>query len=291
MGNVEEFNAHAQEASGIEAVPFVFNNAGSMVADFRTMNSRLANRESVISTLVNAAIRYGYSTMSLDLEPSCWATDTYTDCEFPTMTDAVAYQSFINELSDKLHALQPSVSLSLASASYPPANCEGGYPQFARCDEKYAENCASGDLDISTCNCCAFTTWFNASLVRSSYIPILYIHTFLYLLSLSFHRQFGPVSCTFNLTLLLPYSYPTLTLLLPSSYSPQVCASKADTIVNMDTYAAAPFNQSYFLDAMTWYTDRGCEADRLAVGLLTSESTTEEDTTKLFSSIAAFGTR
>ena len=53
----------------------------------------------------------------------------------------------------------------------------------------------------------------------------------------------------------------------------QICASRAATIVNMDTYQDAPFEPQAFHDAMHWYLEHGCAPEKMAIGLLTGEAT------------------
>jgi len=53
----------------------------------------------------------------------------------------------------------------------------------------------------------------------------------------------------------------------------ELCASRAELIVNMDTYQNAPFNQTAFEEAVEWYTSHGCPPERTGIGLLTGEAT------------------
>ena len=74
-------------------------------------------------------------------------------------------------------------------------------------ESTYLEGCASGTLNVSVCNCCAFTTWFDLGTLCSSNPG-------------SDHA--GP-----------PFG-----------------------VVNMDTYADAPFSASNFTAAMNYYQVR-----------------------------------
>ena len=53
----------------------------------------------------------------------------------------------------------------------------------------------------------------------------------------------------------------------------ELCASRADLIVNMDTYQNSPFNQTDFEAAVEWYTSHGCPPERTGIGLLVGEAT------------------
>lgn len=168
-----------------------------------------------------AAAEYGFDALSIDLEPSCWGGNALA-CEFPTADDVAALHAFIDLLADGLHGA--GRRLSVAAGSYPVSQCDNGFPQYELCADEYVAKCRDGTYNISTCNCCGFTTWFE----------------------------------------------PT-----------GLCATKADRIVNMDTYMS-PFDAAFFQDAMAWYHDAGCSAERVAVGLLASETTDDGQVDVMF---------
>ena len=229
-GSVERFNADVVAASGgrLAAVPLVFNNAGHMVQDFRTMVAA-GQQTQVVEYLAGAAKTFGYDALSLDLEPSCWAANS-TLCQFPTKSDVDAFYAFIDSLADALH--KQGQRLTIAAGSYPVSQCDGGFAQAQLCSEDYVARCADGRYNKSTCNCCGFITWFDA---------------------------------------------------------PALCGSKADRIVNMDTYMNAPFNGSFFNAANDWYLSQGCSVEKLALGLLTGEAASDGDIAHLFDLIDQSG--
>jgi len=71
----------------------------------------------------------------------------------------------------------------------------------------------------------------------------------------------------------------------------QLCASRADLIVNMDTYQDAPFNASAFDAAVGWYTAHGCPPERTAVGLLVGEATDAEAAAAVLAAARATGAK
>ena len=261
-GDVEAFSSDVQGASdgALTAIPLVFNNAGHMVSYFRTMAAgepgrsathgadatvlaprpptpthphppppnRCAppgraegNQQQVVDYLVAAAAEYGFEALSIDLEPSCWGGNA-SACEFPTSDDVAALHAFIDLLADGLHGA--GRRLSVAAGSYPVAQCDNGFPQYELCADEYVPKCRDGTYNISTCNCCGFTSWFE----------------------------------------------PT-----------GLCATKADRIVNMDTYMS-PFDTAFFQDAMAWYYAAGCSAEQVAVGLLASETSDDGQVDEMF---------
>lgn len=142
--------------------------------------------------------------MAVDLEPSCWASSA-ADCSWPSSQDAANFRSFLNALAAALHdnvnkspsrghaALSPisdeasAVSdaasggtqseaasdfvLSVAAAALPTTQCDGGVEEHAMyCSDEalYLAQCNAGLWNVSVCNCCAFTTWFNLDSLCSS---------------------------------------------------------------------------------------------------------------------------
>jgi len=229
-GSVQEFNQDAQRASrgSLTAIPLVFNNAGSMVSNFRSMVD-LGLQSEATAFLVSEALQYEYETVSLDLEPSCWQ-DSASLCDFPTTGDVRQFHDWIDGLAVALH--EEGRKLTVAAGGYPVSQCDGGEAQYRLCTEDYASQCARDALNVSTCNCCAFTTWFE-----------------------------------------------------PSS----LCRTRADRIVNMDTYMHAPFDETLFHGAMDWYLGAGCTPDRLAAGLLSSEAQSDDDAHRMFAAIEQSG--
>ena len=53
---------------------------------------------------------------------------------------------------------------------------------------------------------------------------------------------------------------------------PDLCGSRAATIVNMDTYQHSPANLTAFDAALAFYLSHGCTSERLAIGLLADEA-------------------
>jgi hypothetical protein len=165
-GDVVSFNKHISQASGgkVRTVPLVFNNAGTMITSFQTMmsNDNDNNYKQVIDTLTQDAVENDYDGLSLDLEPSCWQSDAALCPGWPSSKDAANYAKFVNELSQSLHGI--GKTLSVAVGADPETQCEGGFAMqeaFCTNEDSYLSNCGNGIYNMSICNCCAFTTWFN----------------------------------------------------------------------------------------------------------------------------------
>jgi len=117
-----------------------------------------------VAYLVDAAVQFGYPSLQVDLEPSCWANESST-CFWPSSQDAAHFRSFLDDLAAGLSS--HGKALSVAAAAFPVTQCPGGQAQYdALCQDEvaYLEGCASTDhndvYNVSTCNCCSFTTWF-----------------------------------------------------------------------------------------------------------------------------------
>ena len=139
----------------------------------------------------------------MDLEPSCWASSA-ADCSWPSSEDSANFRIFINALAAALnqkmskgptrrHAKPPLADessttpdeaslvnksdeesgfvLSVAAAALPATQCDGGAEEHAKyCSDEdlYLAQCSAGVWNVSVCNCCAFTTWFNLDSLCSS---------------------------------------------------------------------------------------------------------------------------
>ena len=68
-----------------------------------------------------------------------------------------------------------------------------------------------------------------------------------------------------------------------------LCASRAATIVNMDTYQTSPANLSAFREALGWYAQHGCTPERLAAGLLANEAANASEARALVQAAAEAG--
>jgi hypothetical protein len=159
-GDVEQFNAAVQRETGAVAQPLVFSNSGDMVRHFRRLLDRTNGMVEAGAFLAARAVRYNYSLLQLDLEPSCWAENA-SACEWPSLGgDALAYVQFVNATSDALAAV--GAKLTVAVGNWPGGQCTP--PQEAACNgagDAYATACEAGAWPVDTCNCCAYYRgWF-----------------------------------------------------------------------------------------------------------------------------------
>ena len=104
-GSVEAFSGRVPGATGgaVQAVPLVFMNSGTTVANFRALVGDATAYDAAVATLAATALEEGFAGLSLDLEPSCWASEP-SECAWPTADDAVDFKSFIDALSDALRS-------------------------------------------------------------------------------------------------------------------------------------------------------------------------------------------
>mmetsp|Transcript_44808 Transcript_44808/g.90514 ORF Transcript_44808/g.90514 Transcript_44808/m.90514 type:complete len:347 (-) Transcript_44808:454-1494(-) len=174
-GDVGAYNKRAPLVTddAVRAVPLVFNNAGTTVAWFRAMVADPLKQLEAVSLLAEDATALGLAGVALDLEPSCWAANP-ADCTWPSSQDAAAYRSFVNALADALHVQDKT--LTVAAGAWPETQCVGGEGEWrAFCEgqeKEYLYSCGGGGgarvYNTSTCNCCAFTTWFELDSLCSS---------------------------------------------------------------------------------------------------------------------------
>ena len=162
-GSPADFNRAAQAASGATADPLVFSNGQWMIAGWRALVATPATRAAAIEYLVAQARAHGYGRVQFDLEPSCWAAAA-ADCGWPDAGDARDYASFLRDARAAL--ARGGTRLAVAAAGFPPTQCSGGFAEAAACAAgagAYPAACESGAWGVDACNCCAYTTWFNAS--------------------------------------------------------------------------------------------------------------------------------
>ena len=159
VGDVDKFNAQTAHDTGAAPQPLVFSNSGDMVAAFRALAKTPASIAAAAQFLAVRAARYGYARVQLDLEPSCWDANA-SACEWPTITDARAYAGFVDAAAAALDAAN-GATVSVAAGSYPGSQClPAEYEQCTAAGDDYEAQCVSGAWDVSTCNCCAYITWF-----------------------------------------------------------------------------------------------------------------------------------
>ena len=164
LGSSLDFNARVPQVTGgaVSAMPLLFENDGTMIEKFRAMVASPESEAAIIKALVKDAVEYGYAGLSVDLEPSCWNSDP-TACAWPSSSDSHKFRAFLDALAIDLAA--EDKSLSVAVAAFPPTQCSRGfeeYEAFCADEESYLASCSeSGAYNVSLCNCCAFTTWFN----------------------------------------------------------------------------------------------------------------------------------
>ena len=223
VGNVSESSASLQASTGALAQPLVFSNSGDMVASFRALVARPRGIETACGVLRAHAVRFRFSRIQLDLEPSCWAKNA-SACEWPVRRDALDFVLFVNATAAALGAV--GAKLSVAVAAWPESQCTAA--QHSTCSDAgesgYSAGCISGGWDVATCNCCAYLHFYDAR---------------------------------------------------------ALCASRAATIVSMDTYMTAPANLTFFAEAIRWYHEQGCAPSRLAVGLLADEAASPREAAEL----------
>eukprot|EP01036_Dinobryon_divergens_P032893 gene32893-42572_t len=124
----------------MKSSPLLFNNEGSMLSYFRAMVSDPDKRSATISSLIDSSER-NYTT----------------DCEFPNQIDVSNFKSFIDDLADGLHkGGLGQVGLTV-----------GGFAQSKLCVPGYEKLCSNGTLSYDDCNCCAFVTWFDPTMICS----------------------------------------------------------------------------------------------------------------------------
>ena len=159
VGDVDKFNAQTAASTGAAPQPLVFSNSGDMVAAFRALAKMPASIAAAAQFLAVRAARYGYARVQLDLEPSCWDANA-SACEWPTLADARAYAGFVDAAAAALDAAN-GATVSVAAGSYPGSQClPAEYEQCTAAGDDYEAQCVSGAWDVSTCNCCAYVTWF-----------------------------------------------------------------------------------------------------------------------------------
>ena len=169
-GSVEAFNegVSAATSGAVQAVPLVFMNSGSTVENFRAVVNSKGGTAAAAETLAEIVVGRRYAGVSLDLEPSCWASDP-RECVFPTREDAGHFKTFINDLSSALRRRTrehsddrhrsagrtatsstppPLPFLSVAAGGFPATQCDGGFPEYEEfCGEQYAAQCEAGALN------------------------------------------------------------------------------------------------------------------------------------------------
>ena len=153
-GDVEAFNAAVMsELEGaVQVTPLVFDNDGDTVRAFRAMQAANLS-DANIRALVSAAVRYNYTGLSMDWEPSCWQKKASL-CQWPTVEEAEAYAVFLSSLASALAAVSLPLTVCADHEVCDPYSCGG---------DDYIQHCLNDEWDMAVCNCCAFQTWFNAS--------------------------------------------------------------------------------------------------------------------------------
>ena len=135
----------------LRTLPLIFDNDGNTIHAFRSMlASNLSSTN--IAYIVKAAVTYGYSGISMDWEPSCWASKP-SQCEWPSIAESAAYTAYLVELASALHAVHLPLTVC-ADVEQCGSACKG---------DAYIAACLNDELSMGTCNCCAFSTWFNTS--------------------------------------------------------------------------------------------------------------------------------
>ena len=149
--DVEEYNRNITLlplSPPMQVIPLVFDNDGNTIKGFRAMmagNLSGAN----IAYLTAAAVKFNYSAINMDWEPSCWQSKP-SQCQWPTPAEAMAYVDFLRQLAQSLHSV--GRPLTVCANHDECGNCAG-----------YDKLCSSDQMSMGSCNCCAFQTWFNAT--------------------------------------------------------------------------------------------------------------------------------
>jgi hypothetical protein len=211
------------------AEPLLFANCGVTVGAFRRLVAADGGVRAA-AYLARAVTEYGLSSFQLDLEPSCWASSA-SECEWPLRADAEAYARWVDVVASSIRDAN-GAALSVAVGGFPGAQCASA-AEYAMCTRGWQRECAQDALNVTVCNCCAFTEWFSPDLV---------------------------------------------------------CGLDADTtVVNMDTYADAPFNVSFFEEATEWYTRRGCATAGMSAGLLVEAAADADEAETVLAAVEAAG--
>ena len=145
--DVEEFNHNLTTLTNTSLLvtPLVFDNDGATVASFRAMLNQ-SHSQANIDYLTGAAVRLGYSGVSMDWEPSCWEKEP-GECEWPTVAEAGAYVDWLTQLSHAMTAKGLPLTVC-ADHEVCAVQCEG---------DGYLQHCgANASWTMAQCNCCAF---------------------------------------------------------------------------------------------------------------------------------------
>ena len=89
---------------------------------------------------------------------SCW--DANASACGGRRSPTRAYAGFVDAAAAALDAAN-GATVSVAAGSYPGSQClPAEYEQCTAAGDEYEAQCVSGAWDVSTCNCCAYVTWF-----------------------------------------------------------------------------------------------------------------------------------
>ena len=218
--DVEEYNRNITllpVTPPLQVMPLVYDNDGNTIKGFRAM---IAGNLSVtnIDFLTQAAVKFNFSAISMDWEPSCWASKA-SECQWPTAAEALVYVQFLRQLAISLHSVKKTLTVC------------ANHDTCGTCGDEYVKSCGNDQWSVGQCNCCAFQTWFNATALCG--------------------------------------------------------ASEIDTISVMDTYGS--FQSQFMQRAVNTWTNAGCAASRLSLGLLQDEATTAQQASQMMAEVAKLG--
>ena len=260
-GDVEAYNARVvREVPGVLVVPLVFDNDGLTVEQTRAMWAGGHAAEN-IQRLVNATLRYNYSGLSMDWEPSCWE-DQPSDCSWPTVEEANAYTQFLSNLSDAFVANDRVLTVCADhEMCLPDVDCGG---------DDYIKHCLANEYSMSWCNCCAFQTWLARNTLES------HTHT-----AYDCSLPTRPLTPSLDLNRMLRFNATAL------------CAIPTrPNIAVMDSYGDAhPFNASDMTAAVQPWFDAGCTAERMSFGLLSDQALSPTEATAVLDAVSALGVK